>query len=647
MNVRPSQFLWRSISLAAVISVCLAASARAQAPLTYTWINPATGGVWSDPSQWADINADGSGDVADGANNTANFGTLDITATNTINMDNDHTLGNLIFGDTTPSNNWIVNAGTSPVTGLPSVLTLSTTLPGTVPTVTVNNQTATLNTVIAGTQGFNKNGNGSLVLSTAISTITGNINVNAGTLSVISGTVAIPAGVQINLNGGTTLNFGDNGKNPTMANQVTVVNSVGSNGTPATLSGAGFTNATTGGTANIISIVINGNGSLNWNFGTLNIINANMFQNFGGTVTFSNSAGTVRVSAGNTTQNMPFATVNLGTSSGVLNTKAGQNTTFIMGELAGGNNTNLGSGTTGTANTLIVGSANASQSFSGRLFQNATSTNAPNVIKVGTGAWTINPNAVFTPNALNLNANGGTLVADYSNLATATNLFTATSTLNFGGGTFNLLAKSTGATAQTFGNVNANNGSGRLVVNTNGGTGTTLTLGTIASTGVSGSLNISATGTGTFAATSTTAPDATGVYGGGKVTMTNAAGATDWAASTTAAAPFTLSNYAAYTTLPTATTTDTTNDLATGNVTLAGAITTNSLKVANTATSQALNLGGKLLTLTNGGLLATGANAYAINNGTITSGLATTPAEQRHAARLRRGAADRRRHGGR
>ncbi len=84
MNVRPSQFLWRSISLAAVISVCLAASARAQAPLTYTWINPATGGAWSDPTQWADINADGTGDVADGANNTANFGTLDLTANNTI-----------------------------------------------------------------------------------------------------------------------------------------------------------------------------------------------------------------------------------------------------------------------------------------------------------------------------------------------------------------------------------------------------------------------------------------------------------------------------------------------------------------------------------------------------------------------------------
>ena len=167
-------------------------------------------------------------------------------------------------------------------------------------------------------------------------------------------------------------------------------------------------------------------------------------------------------------------------------------------------------------------------------------------------------------------------------------------------------------------------------MNTNGGTGTTLTLGAITATAVAGSLNISSTGTGTFASPPPVRPDATGTFGG-KVTMTNAAGATDWAASTSAAAPFTLSNYAAYTTLPTTTTTDTTNDLATGNVTLAGAITTNSLKVANTAASQALNLGGNALTLTNGGLLATGANAYAINNGTITSGLATTPNVTLHA----------------
>ena len=200
MNVRATKFVLRSISLAAAVTACLAGSAWAQAPLSYTWINPATGGLWSDPTQWADINADGTGDVADGANNTANFGTLDITATNTITMDADHTLGNLIFGDITPSNNWVVAAGPSPVTGVASVLTLLTTLPGTTPSITVNNQTATLNTVIAGTQGFTKNGAGTLLLSTGVSTITGTINVNAGTFGFDrNGTVTMPATTRVNL----------------------------------------------------------------------------------------------------------------------------------------------------------------------------------------------------------------------------------------------------------------------------------------------------------------------------------------------------------------------------------------------------------------------------------------------------------------
>ena len=622
MNVRPMKFLLRSMFLAAAFCGWLTASAWAQVPLTYTWINPAAGGVWSDPTQWADINHDGTGDVADGADNTANFGTLDLTANNTITMDADHTLGNLIFGDTTPTNNWIVN-GTN-------TLTLATTLPGTTPTITVNNQTATFNPILAGTQGFIKNGNGTLLLSTAVETISGTITVNAGTFGFDrNGTVTMPATTQVILNPGTTLTLNPGTSLTGVIGGVAfVVNAVGSSGTTVTLNGQGYNV----GSANDINYLVTGNGSVNWSFPVgLNVINTNMFQNFGGTINFGSNATQTRAASGNQTLNLPFATMNFGTSAGGWNTRATNNATFIMGGLAGGNSTVLGANTTGaTGNQLIVGSANGSQTFSGALFQSATSTTRPNVIKVGSGTWTVAPAAVYGTNGINLNANGGTLVTDYSNLTTPTNLFTAASTLSFGGGAFNMSAKNTGATAQAFGAVTVNNGGGKLLINTNGGTGTTLTLGAITATAVGGALNISSIGTGTVAVTSTGGPDATGTFGG-KLTMTNAAGATDWAASTSAAAPFALSNYAAYATLPIAATTDTTNDLATGNVTLAGAITTNSLKVANTAASQALNLGGNALTLTNGGLLATGANAYAINNGTITSGLATTPNVTLHA----------------
>ena len=174
MNVRRVSFLRRSILLATFICSYAAASAWAQAPLTYTWINPVTGGTWSDPSQWSDITADGQGDLADGAGNTANFGTLDLTANNTLTLDSDRTIGNLIFGDTNPTNDWTIGGTTN--------LILSTTAPNTTPTITVNNRTVTINPIIAGTQGYNKNGAGTLVIGTGVGTITGNINVIAGTL---------------------------------------------------------------------------------------------------------------------------------------------------------------------------------------------------------------------------------------------------------------------------------------------------------------------------------------------------------------------------------------------------------------------------------------------------------------------------------
>ena len=122
-----------------------------------------------------------------------------------------------------------------------------------------------------------------------------------------------------------------------------------------------------------------------------------MFQNFGGTVSFGSTGTQTRVSGGSSTQNFPFATLDLGTSTGGFTTKSGSNTTFIAGGLAGGNSTVLGSSTSGNSNTLIVGSANASQTFTGGLFQSAASTNQPTVTKVGTGVWTVAPAALMRP----------------------------------------------------------------------------------------------------------------------------------------------------------------------------------------------------------------------------------------------------------
>ena len=70
------------------------------------WANTA-GGLWSTPANWS------GGNVADGANATADFSEIDITAANTtVHLDTARTIGSLFFGDTAPSfptNNWILD----------------------------------------------------------------------------------------------------------------------------------------------------------------------------------------------------------------------------------------------------------------------------------------------------------------------------------------------------------------------------------------------------------------------------------------------------------------------------------------------------------------------------------------------------------
>ena len=83
-----------------------------------TWIS-SVDGVWSNAANWAP------GDIANGANNTANFNTLDISdqtgATGFpavgIDLDSPRTIGHMIFGDT--------NAAT-PAPGTYSLLTKRT-----------------------------------------------------------------------------------------------------------------------------------------------------------------------------------------------------------------------------------------------------------------------------------------------------------------------------------------------------------------------------------------------------------------------------------------------------------------------------------------------------------------------------------------
>jgi autotransporter-associated beta strand protein len=131
-----------------------------------TWTNLVSG----DASGWWGNSASWSNGIPHGVDAVADFSTLNITADAFVNNDAARTVGQLRFGDTSPSHNWaLTNAA----------LTLSVN--SETPTVTVNNQTATIDVVLQGTQGFIKDGAGTLTLNKR-STMAGDITVSQGML---------------------------------------------------------------------------------------------------------------------------------------------------------------------------------------------------------------------------------------------------------------------------------------------------------------------------------------------------------------------------------------------------------------------------------------------------------------------------------
>ncbi len=148
-----------------------ASASTAGAQTNGTWTNASSNSTWGTATNWS------GGIIASGVGAVADFSTLDIAAVRTVNLGANTNVGTLVFGDAiTPSNNWTLANGT----GGPWTLTLSTAA-GT-PVISIVNQTTTISAVLAGSQGFTKSGTGILSL-TGANTITGGINLTAGTLN--------------------------------------------------------------------------------------------------------------------------------------------------------------------------------------------------------------------------------------------------------------------------------------------------------------------------------------------------------------------------------------------------------------------------------------------------------------------------------
>lgn len=115
--------------------------------------------------------------VASGIDSSAYFNALNITSDATVTLSENLAIGNLYFGDTSGAQTWTLARSST------FVLTLQRSSGS--PTITVDNSTATISAVLAGTEGFTKAGSGRLVLSGS-NTLTGGIIVNAGTLDIRS-----------------------------------------------------------------------------------------------------------------------------------------------------------------------------------------------------------------------------------------------------------------------------------------------------------------------------------------------------------------------------------------------------------------------------------------------------------------------------
>ncbi len=159
-----------------------------------TWLG--NSGNWNATGTWF------GGTIADGTGFTANFTGVNIPAERTITLGADRTIGNIIFTDATTSSHNLLITGANILTldvasGIPAI------------NVTQSDRTLTISSVIAGTDGLQKTGAGTLTLNgSAVNTFTGGLNINAGTLALDFANLATPtnlvnSGNALQINSGT------------------------------------------------------------------------------------------------------------------------------------------------------------------------------------------------------------------------------------------------------------------------------------------------------------------------------------------------------------------------------------------------------------------------------------------------------------
>ncbi|WP_367873303.1 autotransporter-associated beta strand repeat-containing protein [Luteolibacter sp. Populi] len=298
--------------------------------------------------------------------------------------------------------------------------------------ITVNNSATTFTIsgsgLIGGAPRLIKNGNGTLNIgNSATNTFSGGTVINSGTIALTTTTGLLGSG-PISMNGGTLQ----------LPNAATFLSN------PMVLTGTSSIVSPYSGNSTIINSTasaLTSTGDATLNLSGLNgilSINGSM-SGFSGTVAFGNSSGMLRLNSNSSAANdVNFGSAathfDLGSGNATLTNRNGD-IAIHLGALSGGANTHLNgrqSGSGATSTTYIVGELNSSTTFAGNI-ATAGDLGGLNLIKAGTGTWTVGGSSNFTGT---VTVDGGTLAVSGSLLSTGSSTVATGATLSLAGGTF-------------------------------------------------------------------------------------------------------------------------------------------------------------------------------------------------------------------
>lgn len=507
-----------SFSLATALAALMCAqSARAQSG---TWTQTTAGPFnWDDIANWSS----GAGPIANGADSTASF-VANLTAAQTVSLNNAKTIGNITFTDTTTSSHDLTISGAN-------TLTLDVTTGSPVISVTNSDRILSIGSVVAGDDGLSKSGAGVLSLS-GTNTYSGVTNITAGRLAASSlNSLGSTSGITIGGAVAATLSSGVSGLTITapITTANTGVSSTLAFGVAANSPGTFNLNGPIGGSGNVVFTNV---GTSNGQLQTTNLGAAGNYTgttsigsgNIANTMTVRNSSGAANVlptgtvlSFGNVAGNGTGRTLSfdlngqdqtlagLTQPTNIPNDRQYRVTSATAATLTinntadfsfGGSNIDVGTSTPGTITSAqitgaiaLVKSGAGTFTLGGNLTNGATSQSHSYTGSTTVEAGTLRISSTLTGSGA-VTINGGTL-----HLAT-TGTINASSGITLNGSTARLLQTSSTAMSPTVtltqgtltgsgtvNTVNVGDATGGIVSNNNGVAGAALTIGTLSFAG--------------------------------------------------------------------------------------------------------------------------------------------------------------------